>query len=122
VKQFFLSARRYRQPSTLAMGAVFAFLLSSSACITLPREHSTASQTAQTALAKPNSESISRINLNSASAKELEALPGIGKALAERIVEHRSRYGFFRRPEHLMMVRGISDRQFRQLRGLITTE
>jgi competence protein ComEA len=63
-----------------------------------------------------------RININAAPAKELEALPGIGKGLAERIVEHREKYGPFRRAEHLMMVRGISETRFRALRHLVTVE
>jgi competence protein ComEA len=63
-----------------------------------------------------------RININTASAKELEDLPGIGKGLAERIIEHRDKYGPFRRAEHLIIVRGISDRRFRALRELITAE
>jgi competence ComEA-like helix-hairpin-helix protein len=63
-----------------------------------------------------------RININSASASELETLPGIGKSLAERIIEHRNRFGPFRRPEHLIIVRGISDKRFRALRDLITVD
>ena len=63
-----------------------------------------------------------RININTASEKALEQLPGIGKGLAERIVDHRGKYGPFRRPEHLIIVRGISDRRFRMLRDLITVE
>jgi competence protein ComEA len=59
------------------------------------------------------------VNLNTASATELEALPGIGKVLAERIVAHRQRYGTFRRAEHLMMVQGISDHKFRAIRSLV---
>ena len=35
------------------------------------------------------------ININTASANELEALPGIGKSMAERIVEHRAKFGLF---------------------------
>jgi competence ComEA-like helix-hairpin-helix protein len=62
------------------------------------------------------------ININTASAKELEGLPGIGKGLAERIIEHREKHGPFRRAEHLIIVRGISDRRFRALRDLITVE
>ena len=65
---------------------------------------------------------VIRVNLNTASANELETLPGIGKGLAERIIEHRQKYGSFRRPEHLIAVRGISDRRFRALRELITVE
>ena len=70
----------------------------------------------------PIAENTSRININTASAQELEKLPGVGKVIAERIIAHRTQYGPFRRAEHLMMVRGISDRKFRDLRGLITTE
>ena len=63
-----------------------------------------------------------RININTASADELETLPGIGKGLAGRIIEHREKYGPFRKPEHLIIVRGISDKRFRALRDLITVE
>ena len=71
---------------------------------------------------KPVDSPDARINLNTATANELETLPGIGKALAERIIEHRQKYGPFRRVEHLIVVRGISDRKFRAMRGLITVE
>ena len=63
-----------------------------------------------------------QININTASVEELEKLPGVGKAISERIVAHRQQYGRFRRAEHLMMVRGMSDKKFRQLRNLITVE
>jgi competence protein ComEA len=63
-----------------------------------------------------------RININSASANELETLPGVGPGLAERIIEHRQKYGPFRRPEHLLIVRGIGDKRFRALQDLITVE
>jgi competence protein ComEA len=52
----------------------------------------------------------------------LETLPGIGPALAARIVEQRTRFGPFRRVEHLLIVRGISEQRFRQLRPLINVE
>jgi competence ComEA-like helix-hairpin-helix protein len=63
-----------------------------------------------------------RININTASAKQLEALPGIGKGLAERIIEHRQKYGPFAKPEHLIMVRGISEHRFQAIRDQITVE
>jgi competence ComEA-like helix-hairpin-helix protein len=66
--------------------------------------------------------SSDRININNASAKELEALPGIGKGLAERIIEHRQKYGPFAKPEHLIMVRGISEHRFHAIRDQITVE
>jgi len=73
-------------------------------------------------MAATNQQTATRININTASEKELEELPGIGRGLAERIVEHREKYGPFRRPEHLIMVRGISDKRFRALRDSITVE
>lgn len=60
-----------------------------------------------------------QIRLNSATAAELERLPGIGKVLAERIVKHRNNFGLFRRLEHLMIVPGISERKFRELRPYV---
>ncbi len=61
-------------------------------------------------------------NINTAGIDELEKLPGVGKSTAERIVAHREQYGPFRRAEHLLMVRGISDNKFRQLRTMIVVE
>lgn len=62
------------------------------------------------------------VNINTASIAELEKLPNVGAALAQRIVEHREKYGKFRRAEHLILVPGISDRRFRQMQNLIKTE
>ena len=63
-----------------------------------------------------------QINLNTATAAELEKLPGIGRTLAGRIIEHREKFGAFRKPEHLIIVRGLSDKRFRALQDLITVE
>lgn len=62
------------------------------------------------------------VNINTASAAELEKLPNVGAKLAQKIVEHREKYGSFRKSEHLILVAGISDRRFRQLQNLIKTE
>jgi len=70
----------------------------------------------------PISNPVIAININTASKEELATLPGIGEAIAERIVVHREQYGPFRRPEHLIMVRGISDQKFRAVRSRITVE
>jgi competence ComEA-like helix-hairpin-helix protein len=62
------------------------------------------------------------INLNTASAVELARLPGVGPTLAERIIKYREENGPFRRPEHLMMVRGISERKFREISRMVKVE
>ena len=62
------------------------------------------------------------VSVNRASREELERLPGVGPVLAARIVEHRERHGPFRRAEHLLVVRGMSDRRFRELRPLVTAD
>jgi len=63
-----------------------------------------------------------KININSASATEIEKLPGVGDVLAARIIAYREQHGPFRRVEHLMMVRGISELKFREIKLMIKTE
>jgi competence ComEA-like helix-hairpin-helix protein len=59
------------------------------------------------------------VDLNRASAEELDALPGIGPVLAERILAYRRAHGPFREPEDLLQVRGIGPRLFARLRSRI---
>ena len=56
------------------------------------------------------------LDLNAATAAELDALPGIGPVLAARIVEHRRRHGAFRSVEELLSVPGIGPRLLARLR------
>jgi len=58
-----------------------------------------------------------RIDLNRAEARDLEALPGIGPVLARRIVGHRDRHGPFHRLEDLLQVEGIGPRLLERLRA-----
>lgn len=59
------------------------------------------------------------LDLNRASARELETLPGIGPTLAQRVVESRSRDGPFRSPQDLLRVRGIGPVVLARIRGLV---
>jgi competence protein ComEA len=56
------------------------------------------------------------LNLNSATPKQLEALPGIGPVLAKRIVEFREKKGGYKRIEELLAIPGISEKKWRALR------
>ena len=60
-----------------------------------------------------------RVNINSATSAELELLPGIGPAMAARIIEHRRTKGPFRRPADLDSVRGIGEKTLDRLLPLI---
>ncbi len=60
------------------------------------------------------------VNINTASAEELETLPGIGEVLAERIIAHREQYGAFRIVDEIMDVRGIGEATFEELKDYIT--
>jgi competence protein ComEA len=62
------------------------------------------------------------IDINTASEKELQTLPGIGETLAKRIIEFRERNGRFRRPEHLLLVPGVSEKRFHEIRSLIQAD
>jgi competence protein ComEA len=61
------------------------------------------------------------LNLNTATLEQLEELPGIGRATAQRILEHRQKSGgAFKKIEELMNVKGIGEKSFLRLKPLIT--
>lgn len=66
--------------------------------------------------------SADAININTASVDELEKLPYIRTKTAESIIEFRTQNGAFRRVEHLMQIRGVSEKRYSEIRHLIKTE
>lgn len=60
------------------------------------------------------------IDINQADIQELDELPGIGPAIAARIVEYREENGPFSKIEDLMEVRGIGEKKFLNLKDRIT--
>jgi competence protein ComEA len=63
---------------------------------------------------------IRRVDLNAATLKELEELPGIGPVMAQRIIDTRQKSGRFRRVEDLLAIRGISQKKMEALRPYVT--
>lgn len=65
---------------------------------------------------------LNLINLNTAPAAELDLLPGIGPALAGRIIDERERGGRFTSLQDFQRVRGIGPRTAEKLEGLVSFE
>jgi competence protein ComEA len=60
------------------------------------------------------------VDINTAGSTDLETLPGIGPALAARIISHREQHGPFREPGDLRDVSGIGEKRFQDLAALVT--
>ena len=63
---------------------------------------------------------VEKVNLNTASIEQLETLPGVGPALAKRIVEHRTKVGKFTKIEELLNVKGIGEKSFQKMKDRLT--
>jgi competence protein ComEA len=62
------------------------------------------------------------VNLNTATARELQSLPGIGPSLAKKIIQFREKKGGFKRAEELLAVPGISEKRWKVLKDLVCVE
>lgn len=61
-----------------------------------------------------------KVNVNTASAEQLTALPGVGPKLAARIVEHRQKEGAFHSVQDLLTVKGIGEKNLSKIQGYLT--
>lgn len=59
-----------------------------------------------------------KVNINTASAEQLDALPGIGPVKAKAIIEARP----FNAPEDIMKVKGIKQGEFSKIKDMITVK
>ena len=60
------------------------------------------------------------IDLNTATAKQIEQLPGVGPTTAKAIVEFRTKTGRFQRVTDLLVIRGVSETKLKKMRPYIT--
>ncbi|HET7097046.1 MAG TPA: helix-hairpin-helix domain-containing protein [Casimicrobiaceae bacterium] len=63
---------------------------------------------------------LAALNLNTATKEELIALPGIGPAKAQAILDYRNAHGGFKSVEELKDVKGIGAKRFEKLKGELT--
>lgn len=64
--------------------------------------------------------SVEKINLNTATAEQLQSLPGIGPAAAKNILEYRAKAGKFKRIEEIINVKGIGEKKFLKIKDRLT--
>lgn len=100
----------------LALTAVFLTALGCIAARNAPAREGTAVFTARQSGLDVTPDPPGPVDVNAAGSEELESLPGIGPALAERIVEYREENGPFESLDELTEVRGIGEKTLEGLR------
>jgi comEA protein len=70
----------------------------------------------------PSDSAWNNINVNTADAHDLEALPGIGPVKAKNIIEYRTQHGPFHKPKDLLAVNGIGPKTLEKIRPLIVLD
>ena len=83
---------------------------------TIPVEKDTSSEGPQEVLVEKS------VNLNTATLEELDLLPGVGPAIAQRIIDYREQNSGFYDIEEIMEVSGIGEKTFAKLEPYITVE
>jgi competence protein ComEA len=95
-------------------------LLAIVAIAVVPAAAQQKSSPAKSAEAKVTATPSAPVNLNTATQAQLEALPGLGPKVAQRILEYRQKNGNFKKVEDLMNVKGIGEKSFLKLKPLVT--
>ena len=69
-----------------------------------------------------NKENSTKININSATIEELDTLPGVGEATANKILNYRNENGKFNSIEEIKNVNGIGDKKYEEIKDLISVK
>ena len=92
---------------------VLFVLLAASAQLVEARQTKSGGAKAAAAVTSP-------VNINTATAAQLQGLPGIGARTAQTIVDHRQKNGPFKKVEELMNIKGIGEKSFLKLKPMVT--
>jgi competence protein ComEA len=65
---------------------------------------------------KGKAASTEKVNLNTATLEQLQTLPGIGPAMAKRVIEYRTKVGKFNKIEEIINVKGIGEKRFQRIK------
>lgn len=57
-----------------------------------------------------------KVNLNTATAEQLQTLPGIGPVLAKTVIDHRAKNGKFTKIEEILNVKGVGEKMFQKIK------
>lgn len=88
---------------------------------TIPSRSNPSTQTDRPKETEPKKEEVTfPVNINTASAKELDALPGIGEVLAQRIIDYRNANGPFQSVDDLIKVKGIGEKTLEKIKPYAT--
>lgn len=63
-----------------------------------------------------------KIDINKATLEELELLPGVGRKIAERIMEYRRVHGGFMKVDEILRIKGIGKRKYERIKDFIEVE
>ena len=99
---------------------LFAVVILMAALIVSPPAFAGQAPKARAAAAKTRATAANPVNLNSATLAQLQTLPGVGAAAAQRILDYRQKNGSFKKIEELMNVKGIGEKSFLKLKPLIS--
>ncbi len=110
---------QYRNRIKRALGVFLVATFLFGGLSMLPLERAQAAQPKAT-LQLQDQSSMPVININKATAEELDAIRGVGPVLADRIVKFREQNGAFKSVEDLSKVRGINGSKFQKIKGQVT--
>jgi len=81
-----------------------------------------ASEAKATESSSTQQSATTKININNATATELEKLPGIGPKMAVQILDFREANGPFKSVEDLKQIKGVGPKKFEQIKSVVTVE